>query len=345
MSHHRNAGCFSSDARCVQTRGSNRWQHCSFFTRTGYLAICQWGMGASTNPPKWKQPSNTSVGDDDVTNCCHGDLVFEITSNGEGKERAVFRNQSRGENEKGKGEERRRWRGWRRRKGALMFHVGEEKGEKWPCNVGSIQCPHTQFSDVNTSRFIYSRTGLHPLRLSVLILQLQVFKMDFYRTQVTITKVTASQGLSLCSLKRSLYTEGVTNCSDKKSQRVLSTKFNYVDEMPIKVGKCRPTQNDYSLGQKALPCKSSKSEKLHDHVFLDLYLPWAAVSRMYLSLQSPPGSSHQALSVKEVAWLACVCRLLEQCYPTASAESVSAVFMLCQGDAWPQTVASALPFV
>lgn len=26
---------------CVQTRGSNRWQHCSFITRTGYLAICQ----------------------------------------------------------------------------------------------------------------------------------------------------------------------------------------------------------------------------------------------------------------------------------------------------------------
>lgn len=28
----------------------------------------------------------------------------------------------------------------------------------------------------------------------------------------------------------------------------------------------------------------------------------------------------------------CVCCLLEQCYPTASAESVSAVFMLCQGE-------------
>lgn len=25
------------------------------------------------------------MGDDDVTNCCHGDLVFEITSNGEAK--------------------------------------------------------------------------------------------------------------------------------------------------------------------------------------------------------------------------------------------------------------------
>ena len=25
------------------------------------------------------------MGDDDVTNCCHGDLVFEITSNGKGK--------------------------------------------------------------------------------------------------------------------------------------------------------------------------------------------------------------------------------------------------------------------
>lgn len=26
-----------------------------------------------------------SVGDDDVANCCHGDLVFEITSNGKAK--------------------------------------------------------------------------------------------------------------------------------------------------------------------------------------------------------------------------------------------------------------------
>lgn len=27
-----------------------------------------------------KLPSKTSVGDDNVTNCCHGDLLFEITS-------------------------------------------------------------------------------------------------------------------------------------------------------------------------------------------------------------------------------------------------------------------------
>lgn len=27
-----------------------------------------------------KLPSKMSVGDDNVTNCCHGDLLFEITS-------------------------------------------------------------------------------------------------------------------------------------------------------------------------------------------------------------------------------------------------------------------------
>lgn len=43
------------------------------------------------------------MGDDDVTNCCHGDLVFEITSNGKGK--GASRVDGRGENgnEKGKG--------------------------------------------------------------------------------------------------------------------------------------------------------------------------------------------------------------------------------------------------
>ena len=67
------------------------------------------------------------------------------------------------------------------RKGALMFHVGEEEGEKSPLNVRSIWCP-----------LICSRNGLHPLRLSPLILQLLVFKMDFKRTPVNITKVIAS---------------------------------------------------------------------------------------------------------------------------------------------------------
>lgn len=52
MSHHGKCWVFFSVTDCVQTHGSNRWQHCSFFTRTGYLAICQWGRGASTNPQK-----------------------------------------------------------------------------------------------------------------------------------------------------------------------------------------------------------------------------------------------------------------------------------------------------
>lgn len=132
-----------------------------------------------------KQPSNTSVGDDDVTNCCHGDLAFEITSNGEGeKEPAIQRAQEKMRKEGGGDEEG-------ERRGALMFLVGEEEGEKSPHNVRSIQCP-----------FIYSRNGLHPLRLSLLILQLLVFKMDFNRSSdqpVNVTKViVSSEGWSLC---------------------------------------------------------------------------------------------------------------------------------------------------
>lgn len=48
----------------------------------------------------------------------------------------------------------------------------------------------------------------------------------------------------------------------------------------------------------------------------------------------PSITFRQALSMTEAAWLARarVCCLLKQCYPTASAESVSAVFMLCQGE-------------
>lgn len=42
------------------------------------------------------------MGDDDVTNCCHGDLLFEITSDGKG----VSRTGSKGEKKGWKGEER-----------------------------------------------------------------------------------------------------------------------------------------------------------------------------------------------------------------------------------------------
>lgn len=43
------------------------------------------------------------MGDDDVTNCCHGDLVFEITSNGKGGKRGGSLVESRRENEKKNG--------------------------------------------------------------------------------------------------------------------------------------------------------------------------------------------------------------------------------------------------
>lgn len=185
-----------------------------------------------------------------------------------------------------------------------MFHVGEEKGETWPYNVRSIQCPPSQFSDVNTFRLIYSRTGLHPLRASLLTPQSLVFKMDFNTTTVTITKVIASEGLCLC-----FSWEHVS----PRWKGLFYPEFNYVTIPP-----------------------TPKSQKLHAHVFLRGEKKWAAVCRMYSSLQSPPGSfHHQALSQTEVAWLAhavCVCCLLKQCYPTASAESVSAVLMLCQGE-------------
>lgn len=56
----------------------------------------------------------------------------------------------------------------------------------------------SQFSDVNTLRFIYSRTGLHPQRLSFLISDLLVFQMDFNCTRsVTTAKVNVSKGLFL----------------------------------------------------------------------------------------------------------------------------------------------------
>lgn len=155
------------------------------------------------------------MGDDDVTNCCHGDLVFEITSNGKGKRSELHREQRRKWERRGGGGDEEG-----ERKGALMFHVGEEKGEKWPYNVRSIQCPSGQFSDVNTFRFIYSRTGLHPLRVSLLILQLLMFRMDFNPTLVTITKVIAWICLFV-SLRSSLHTVCVTNCSDERAKRSL----------------------------------------------------------------------------------------------------------------------------
>ncbi len=55
--------------------------------------------------------------------------------------------------------------------------------------------PH-QFRDVNIFPFIYSRTGLHPLKVSLLNLQLPVFKMDLNQTPVSIIKVIATMGLS-----------------------------------------------------------------------------------------------------------------------------------------------------
>lgn len=76
------------------------------------------------------------MGDDDVTNCCHGDLVFEITSNGKGKkeERALQRaEEKKSEGRRGRDEEG-------GRKGALMLHVGEEREAEAPYNVRSIQC-------------------------------------------------------------------------------------------------------------------------------------------------------------------------------------------------------------
>lgn len=63
-----------------------------------------------------------------------------------------------------------------------------------------------------------------------------------------------------------------------------------------------------------------------------VYLPRAAAWRMYLSLQSHPGSFHRALSSTDVARWHYVYCLPKQCYPTASVESVSAVFILCQAE-------------
>lgn len=76
------AGCFSQSAAMCKTRGTNRWQHCSFRPpeQVSWRSASEVRALRQTLQNK-KQPSKTSVGDDDVTNCCHGDLLLEITSN------------------------------------------------------------------------------------------------------------------------------------------------------------------------------------------------------------------------------------------------------------------------
>lgn len=55
MSHHRwGAWMLFTVVYSVQTHGSNRWQHCSFDTRTGYLVLRQRGTGNIHQPSKIK---------------------------------------------------------------------------------------------------------------------------------------------------------------------------------------------------------------------------------------------------------------------------------------------------
>lgn len=91
------------------------------------------------------------------------------------------------------------------------------------------------FIDINTFRFIYSRIVFYPLRVSLLILQPLVFKMDLNRAMVNITKVIASKGCLSVSLKSSLHTERFKNCLDERAKRLFYPNL-------IMFLKCRPIQ-------------------------------------------------------------------------------------------------------
>lgn len=166
----------------------------------------------------------------------------------------------------------------------------------------------SHFSDVNTFWLIYSRTGLPPLTVSHLILQLKLFKMNLNQTPVTI-KFIAKQGLSLFCVGALC----MRMCH--KLPRWKRKMFFYPSL--IMCMKCYNRVLVYlkwlSLGQKALLHRSTKitGSCIASETKMDFSLLWAAVWRMHLFLQSPPGSFHLARSKTEVALQPRLCCLLE----------------------------------
>lgn len=168
--------------------------------------------------------------------------------------------------------------------------------------------------------------------------------MDFNLTTFTITKVTASEAFTFVILSPT-----GTLCILMQSQ-IVHMKATKGFETPVTVRKCRPIQNDDNPGQDGFSHESSESQKSHAGVFLSVEMdftcrePWfedvfifsitsTILSSGFVCDQGGTGPARLR-----------VCCLPEQRRPTLSAESASAVLLLCRGDDWPQTVASALVF-
>lgn len=127
--------------------------------------------------------------------------------------------------------------------------------------------------------------------------------MDFNRSPLPITKVIASKGLYLCSTW-----EHVSQIAQMKE--VLLPKFNYA---PIPLASLLKVKN-YML-----VCFYLRKKKLK--------LQFAGCTSIISRILSSSGFVYDWGSMAGT-----LCCLLKLCYPTASAESVSAVLMLCQGE-------------
>lgn len=76
-------GVFHSRPPCAKHAEPTDGNIVPFVPQNRLVGAAPARYGRFDNPFKIKlkkQPSKTSVGDADVTNCCHGDLLFEITS-------------------------------------------------------------------------------------------------------------------------------------------------------------------------------------------------------------------------------------------------------------------------
>lgn len=73
---------FHSQLLCAKHTDPTDGNIVPFVPRNRLVGTAPTRYGRFDKPPEInkKLPSMISVGDDNVTNCCHGDLLFEITS-------------------------------------------------------------------------------------------------------------------------------------------------------------------------------------------------------------------------------------------------------------------------